>query len=259
VSDSVTRTQCALVSVAVVGHHRRVSGSATKVFESAAAALFDVQDGAAIAVGGFGLVGNPEALIVALAARNTKRLTIMSNNCGNQGRGLAILLQQRQVARVICSFVGGNPDLEEQMLAGEVAVELNPQGTLAERLRAGGAGIAAFFTPTGAGTIVAEGKEVRDFGGRPHVLETALMPDFALVRAAVGDPLGNLRFYRTSRNFNPLAAMAGRVTIAEVDQLVPVGELGPDDIHLPGIFVQRVVHVPEHVNYIEFRTVQPTG
>jgi 3-oxoacid CoA-transferase subunit A len=230
--------------------------SASKVFESAAAALFDVEDGAAIAVGGFGLVGNPEALIVALAARRTKRLTIMSNNCGNQGRGLAILLQQRQVARVICSFVGGNPDLEEQMLAGEVAVELNPQGTLAERLRAGGAGIAAFFTPTGAGTVVAEGKEVRDFGGRPHVLETALKPDFALVRAAVGDALGNLRFYRTSRNFNPLAAMAGRVTVAEVDELLPVGELGPDDIHLPGIFVQRVVHVPEHTNFIEYRTVR---
>jgi 3-oxoacid CoA-transferase subunit A len=228
--------------------------SASKVFESAAAALFDVEDGASVAVGGFGLVGNPEALIVALAARGPKRLTIMSNNCGNQGRGLAILLQQRQVARVICSFVGGNPDLEEQMLAGEVAVELNPQGTLAERLRAGGAGIAAFFTPTGAGTVIADGKEVRDFGGRPHVLETALAPDFALVRAAVGDPLGNLRFYRTSRNFNPLAAMAGKVTIAEVDELVPVGALGPDDIHLPGIFVQRLVHVPEHVNFIEYRT-----
>jgi 3-oxoacid CoA-transferase subunit A len=242
------------VSVPALGHHRRVSTS--KVFESAAAALFDVEDEAAIAVGGFGLVGNPEALIVALADRHTKRLTIMSNNCGNQGRGLAILLQQRQVARVICSFVGGNPDLEEQMLAGEVAVELNPQGTLAERLRAGGAGIAAFFTPTGAGTVVAEGKEVREFGGRPHVLETALAPDFALVRAAVGDALGNLRFYRTSQNFNPVAAMAGRVTIAEVDELLPVGELGPDDIHLPGIFVQRVVHVPEHVNFIEYQTVR---
>jgi 3-oxoacid CoA-transferase subunit A len=240
--------------VSALGHHQRVSAS--KVFESAAAALFDVEDGAAIAVGGFGLVGNPEALIVALAARRTKQLTIMSNNCGNQGRGLAILLQQRQVVRVVCSFVGGNPDLEEQMLAGEVAVELNPQGTLAERLRAGGAGIAAFFTPTGAGTVVSEGKEVREFGGRPHVLETALAPDFALVRAAVGDALGNLRFYRTSQNFNPVAAMAGRVTIAEVDELLPVGELGPDDIHLPGIFVQRVVHVPEHVNFIEYRTVR---
>nr|WP_244923711.1 CoA transferase subunit A [Enhygromyxa salina] len=231
--------------------------SASKIFESAEAALFDLQDGASIAVGGFGLVGNPEALIQAIGRKGSKRLTIVSNNCGNQGLGLAILLQQRQVARVVCSFVGGNPDLETQMLAGEVEVELNPQGTLAERLRAGGAGIAAFFTPTGAGTVVAEGKEQRDFDGRPHVLETALHPDVAIVRAAVGDAFGNLRFYRTSRNFNPLAAMAGRITIAEVDELVPTGELGPDDIHLPGIFVQRIVHVPEHVNYIEYRTTQP--
>lgn len=228
----------------------------TKLFESAEAALFDVQAGASIAVGGFGLVGNPEALIVALAQKRVGELTIISNNCGNQGRGLAILLQQRQVARVICSFVGGNPDLEEQMLAGEVEVQLNPQGTLAERLRAGGSGIAAFFTPTGAGTVVAEGKEVRDFDGRPHVLETALHPDFAIVRAAKADPLGNLCFYRTSRNFNPLAAMAGRVTIAEVDELVPLGALDPDQVHLPGIFVQRVVHVPDHVNFIEYKTTR---
>ncbi|WP_052554982.1 CoA transferase subunit A [Enhygromyxa salina] len=230
------------------------ASSASKIFESAEAALFDLQDGASVAVGGFGLVGNPEALIQAIARKGSKRLTIMSNNCGNQGLGLAILLQQRQVARVVCSFVGGNPDLEAQMLAGEVEVELNPQGTLAERLRAGGAGIAAFFTPTGAGTVVAEGKEQREFEGRPHVLETALHPDVAIVRAAVGDAFGNLRFYRTSQNFNPLAAMAGRLTIAEVDELVPTGTLDPDDIHLPGIFVQRIVHVPEHVNYIEYRT-----
>ena len=227
-----------------------------KLFESAQAALFDLRDGAKIAVGGFGLVGNPEALIEAVAATGCKGLTIMSNNCGNQGRGLAILLQRRQVAKVVCSFVGGNPDLEEQMLAGEVEVELNPQGTLAERLRAGGAGIAGFYTPTGAGTVVAEGKEVRDFDGRPHVLETALRPDFAIVRAAQGDAYGNLRFYRTSQNFNPLAAMAGRVTIAEVDELVPVGALAPDDVHLPGIFVQRVVHVAQHVNFIEYRTTR---
>ncbi len=228
----------------------------TKLYDSAEAALFDLPDGASITVGGFGLVGNPEALIKAIAAKGCANLTIISNNCGNQGRGLAILLKQRQVARVICSFVGGNPDLEEQMLAGEVEVQLNPQGTLAERLRAGGAGIAAFFTPTGAGTVVAEGKEVREFDGRPHVLERALHPDFAIVRAAKGDAFGNLCFYRTSRNFNPLAAMAGRITIAEVDELVPVGALDPDEIHLPGIFVQRVVHVPAHVNFIEFRTVR---
>jgi 3-oxoacid CoA-transferase subunit A len=231
--------------------------SGTKLYPSAEAALFDLRDGAAIAVGGFGLCGNPEACIKAIAARGPRGLTIISNNCGNQGQGLAILLQQRQVARVICSFVGGNPDLERQMLAGEVAVELNPQGTLAERLRAGGAGIPAFYTPTGAGTVVAEGKDVRMFDGRPCVLETALRPEFAVVRAARGDALGNLQFYRTARNFNPLAAMAGRVTIAEVDELVPVGSLDPDAVHLPGIFVQRVVHVPVHADVIEFRTTRP--
>ncbi len=231
--------------------------SGTKLFPSAEAALFDLGDGAAIAVGGFGLCGNPEACIRAIAARGPRGLTIISNNCGNQGQGLAVLLQQRQVARVICSFVGGNPDLERQMLAGEVAVELNPQGTLAERLRAGGAGIPAFYTPTGAGTVVAEGKDLREFEGRPCVLETALRPDFAVVRAARGDALGNLQFYRTARNFNPLAAMAGRITIAEVDELVPVGALDPDAVHLPGIFVQRVVHVPEHADVIEFRTTRP--
>lgn len=229
----------------------------SKVYESAAAALHDLADGVAIAVGGFGLCGNPEACIAAIAASGAKGLTIVSNNCGNQGQGLAILLKQRQVARVVCSFVGGNPDLEQQMLSGAVAVELNPQGTLAERLRAGGAGIAAFYTPTGAGTVVAEGKDVREFEGRACVLETALRTDFAVVRAARGDALGNLQFYRTSRNFNPLAAMAGRVTIAEVDELVPVGALDPDEVHLPGIFVQRVVHVAEHRNTIEFRTTRP--
>ncbi len=227
-----------------------------KLYSDARAALGDLADGASIAVGGFGLCGNPEACIEAIAASRVRDLTIISNNCGNQGRGLAILLRQRQVGKVICSFVGGNPDLEQQMLAGEVEVQLNPQGTLAERLRAGGAGIEAFFTPTGAGTVVAEGKEVREFSGKPCVLETALKPDYAIVRAAVGDRAGNLRFYRTARNFNPIAAMAGRVTIAEVDRLVDVGELDPDDVHLPGIFVQRIVHVQDHVNFIEYRTTR---
>lgn len=229
----------------------------SKVYASAAAALHDLADGVSIAVGGFGLCGNPEACIAAIAASSVRGLTIVSNNCGNQGQGLAILLQQRQVARVVCSFVGGNPDLEQQMLAGTVAVELNPQGTLAERMRAGGAGIAAFYTPTGAGTVVAEGKDVREFEGRPCVLETAIRTDFAVVRAARGDALGNLQFYRTARNFNPLVAMAGRVTIAEVDEIVAVGALDPDEVHLPGIFVQRVVHVPEHRDAIEFRTTRP--
>jgi len=229
----------------------------SKVYASAAAALHDLVDGASIAVGGFGLCGNPEACIAAIAASGVRDLTIVSNNCGNQGQGLAILLQQRQVARVVCSFVGGNPDLEQQMLSGAVAVELSPQGTLAERMRAGGAGIAAFYTPTGAGTVVAEGKDVREFAGRPCVLETAIRTDFAVVRAARGDELGNLQFYRTARNFNPLAAMAGRVTIAEVDELVAVGALDPDEVHLPGIFVQRVIHVPVHRDAIEFRTTRP--
>jgi 3-oxoacid CoA-transferase subunit A len=228
-----------------------------KLFASAAEAIADLRDGATIAVGGFGLTGNPEALIDAVAASGRRGLTIVSNNCGNGGKGLAVLLHNHQVARVICSFVGGNPDLEQAMLAGEVEVELNPQGTLAERMRAGGAGIAAFFTPTGAGTIVADGKETRELDGRPCVLETALRTDFALVRAAIGDPYGNLRFYRTARNFNPLAAMAGRVTIAEVDRMVGTGEIDPDDVHLPGVFVQRIVHVAEHRNVIEHRTTRP--
>jgi 3-oxoacid CoA-transferase subunit A len=233
--------------------------STSKVFATTQEALADLRDGASIMVGGFGLCGNPESCIKAIAASGRKGLTIISNNCGNQGMGLAVLLQNRQVARVICSFVGGNPDLEEQMLAGDVQVEINPQGTLAERMRAGGAGIEAFFTPTGAGTVVAEGKEEREFGGRRCVLETALRADFAIVRAARGDTKGNLRFYRTARNFNPLAAMAGRVTVAEVDELVPAGSLDPDDVHLPGVFVQRIVHVPEHENVIEFRTTRERG
>ena len=230
----------------------------SKIFASPTEALHDLGEGASIAVGGFGLCGNPEACITAIAESGAAGLTIVSNNCGNQGMGLAILLKQHQVAKVIGSYVGGNPDLEEQMLSGEVAVELNPQGTLAERMRAGGAGIEAFYTPTGAGTVVAKGKDTREFGGVLCVLETALRTDFAIVRAAVGDTEGNLRFYRTARNFNPLAAMAGRITIAEVDELLPAGGLDPDDIHLPGIFVDRVVHVPEHKNIIEYRTTRPS-
>ncbi len=230
-----------------------------KEYQDAAAALFDLKDGMSVGVGGFGLCGNPEALIKAIAARGTSALTIISNNCGNQGMGLAVLLKQRQVAKVICSFVGGNPDLEQQMLAGEVSVQLNPQGTLAERLRAGGAGIAAFFTPTGAGTVVAEGKEVRDFDGRPHILEPALRPDVSIVRARRGDRYGNLQFYRTAQNFNLVMAMAGRTTIAEVDEIVDVGQLDPDQIHVPGIFVQRIIHVPVHEDIIEFRTTRPAA
>jgi 3-oxoacid CoA-transferase subunit A len=228
----------------------------SKVFASVDAALDGIRDGMSIMSGGFGLSGNPEACIEAIVRRGVKGLTIISNNCGNQGQGLAVLLKNRQVRKVICSFIGGNPDLAEQYLAGEVEVELNPQGTLAERIRAGGSGIGGFFTPTGAGTTVAEGKETRVIDGRAHVFETPLRADLAIVRAAIGDSFGNLRFYRTARNFNPLMAMAGRLTIAEVDKLVPLGALDPDDVHLPGLFVRRIVEVPVHKNVIEFRTTR---
>jgi 3-oxoacid CoA-transferase subunit A len=228
----------------------------SKVFASVDAALDGLRDGMSIMSGGFGLSGNPEACIEAIARRGVKGLTIISNNCGNQGQGLAVLLKQRQVRKVICSFIGGNPDLADQYLAGEVEVELAPQGTFAERIRAGGAGIGGFFTPTGAGTMVAEGKETRIIDGRPHVFETPLRADLAIVRAAVGDSFGNLRFYRTARSFNPLMAMAAHVTVAEVDRLVPLGTIDPDDVHLPGLFVQRIVEVPAHKNVIEFRTTR---
>ncbi len=228
----------------------------SKVFPSVDAALDGVRDGMSIMSGGFGLSGNPEACIEAIARRGVKGLTIISNNCGNQGQGLAVLLKNRQVRKVICSFIGGNPDLADQYLAGQVEVELCPQGTFAERIRAGGAGIGGFFTPTGAGTMVADGKETRVIDGRPHVLETPLRADLAIVRAAVGDPFGNLRFYRTARSFNPLMAMAGHLTVVEVDKLVPLGALDPDDVHLPGLFVQRIVEVPMHKNVIEFRTTR---
>jgi 3-oxoacid CoA-transferase subunit A len=227
-----------------------------KVYPDVDAALDLLADGMTIMSGGFGLCGNAEACIEAIARRGVKGLTIISNNCGNQGQGLAVLLKNRQVRRVVCSFIGGNPDLAEQYLGGQVEVELNPQGTFAERIRAGGAGIGGFFTPTGAGTVVAEGKETREIDGRLHVLEQPLRADLAVVRAAVGDRFGNLRFYRTARNFNPLMAMAARVTVAEVDQLVEVGALEPDDIHLPGLFVKRIVEVPRHRNVIEFRTTR---
>jgi 3-oxoacid CoA-transferase subunit A len=231
--------------------------STGKVYPSVAAALDGLRDGMRIMSGGFGLSGIAEACIEEIARRGVKDLTIISNNCGNQGQGLAVLLKNRQVAQVICSFIGGNPDLAQQYLAGTVKVELNPQGTFAERIRAGGAGIGGFFTPTGVGTIVAEGKEVRELDGRKYVFERPLRADLAIVRAAVGDRMGNLRFHRTSRNFSPLMAMAADVTVAEVDELVDVGRLDPDDVHLPGLFVKRIVEVREHRNVIEFRTTRP--
>jgi 3-oxoacid CoA-transferase subunit A len=230
-----------------------------KVVAGAAEALGDLRDGMRILAGGFGLCGNAELCIDEIARRGVKQLTIISNNCGNQGQGLAVLLKQRQVARVICSFMGGNPDLAEQYAAGTVTVELVPQGTLAERIRAGGAGIAGFYTPTGVGTVVAEGKEVRELDGRRYLLERPLRGDLAIVRAAVGDPDGNLRFYRTARAFNPLVATAADVTVAEVDRLVGRGELDPDDIHLPGVFVHRLFEATSHKNPIEYRTTRPRG
>jgi 3-oxoacid CoA-transferase subunit A len=233
-----------------------VTAAAGKVYPSVAAALDGLRDGMRVMSGGFGLSGIAEACIDEIARRGVRDLTIISNNCGNQGQGLAVLLKNRQVSQVVCSFIGGNPDLAEQYLAGTVKVELNPQGTFAERIRAGGAGIGGFYTPTGVGTIVAEGKEVRELDGRKYLFERPLRADLAIVRAAVGDRMGNLRFHRTSRNFSPLMAMAADLTVAEVDRLVDVGQLDPDDVHLPGLFVKRIVEVREHKNVIEFRTTR---
>lgn len=227
-----------------------------KVSLSAAEAVHDIGDDASIAVGGFGLSGVPSTLIAALFARATHGFHIVSNNCGVDGAGLGLLLAAGRITRVTGSYIGENKEFARQYLAGELEVELVPQGTLAERLRAGGCGIPAFFTPAGVGTQVADGglprrygterqvspaKEIRTFNGQEHVLESAITTDFALVRAARGDRLGNLVFSRAARNFNPLAAMAGRITIAEVEELVEPGELDPDAVHLPGVFVQRVV------------------
>lgn len=228
----------------------------SKVVRDAAEALSGLRDGMRVMSGGFGLCGNAEQCIAHLAKSGVKDLTIISNNCGNQGKGLAVLLKNRQIKKAICSYVGGNPDLAEQYLAGTIEIELNPQGTLAERIRCGGAGLGGFYTPTGVGTLVAEGKEVREIDGVRYVLEKPLRADFAIVRAAVGDTYGNLRFYATARNFNPLMAMAADVTVAEVDRLVPVGELDADDIHVPGIFVKRIFEAREHFNHIEFRTTR---
>ena len=229
----------------------------SKLTDSVEAALEDLRDGARVMSGGFGLSGNAENCIAELSRRGTKDLTIISNNCGNQGQGLAALLQQRQVKKVICSYVGGNPDLEQQMLAGEVEVELNPQGTLAERIRAGGVGIGGFYTPTGAGTLIAEGKDERVLDGRKMIFETALKADFAIIRARQADPYGNLRFYRTSKNFSLAMAMAAEVTVVEAEEIVQLGDMDPDDVHLPGIFVQRVFRGRDHKDPVEYRTTRP--
>jgi 3-oxoacid CoA-transferase subunit A len=249
-----------------------------KVVASAAAAVADIPDGASVAVGGFGLSGIPWILIDALLTQGAGGLTVVSNNCGVDGAGLGLLLEEGRIACVHASYIGENKEFARQYLAGEVEVHLTPQGTLAEKLRSGGAGIPAFFTPTGVGTPVAEGglpwryapdgsvaltsppKEIREFGGRPCVLEESITTDYALVRAAAGDRHGNLVFHASARNFNPPAAMAGRITIAEVERLAEPGELAPDDIHLPGIFVQRIVALtPAQAagKRIEKRTLRP--
>jgi len=230
-----------------------------KTHASAAEAIHDISDGAILLVGGFGLSGNPENLITALHARGTSGITLVSNNAGTDNCGLGVLLQSRQVTTMVGSYVGENKEFERQFLAGELDVELCPQGTLAERLRAAGAGIPAFYTPTGVGTLRAEGKETREFGGRTYLMEEALHGDFAFVKAWKGDTHGNLVFRKTARNFNPLVAKAARVTIAEVEELVPAGELDPDSIHLPGIYVQRIVQGTAYEKWIEQRTTRPRG
>jgi 3-oxoacid CoA-transferase subunit A len=227
-----------------------------KVYPSAKAALDGlVQDGQLLAVGGFGLCGIPEALIDALRDSGAKDLTVISNNAGVDGFGLGKLLETRQIKRMISSYVGENKEFERQYLAGELELEFTPQGTLAEKLRAGGAGIPAFYTKTGVGTVVAEGKETRVFDGETYVMERSLVPDIALVKADVADTSGNLRFRLTARNFNPAAAMAGKVCIVEVEKIVPVGELAPDDVHLPGIYVHRIVLNATPEKRIEKRTI----
>ncbi|MBD7955289.1 CoA transferase subunit A [Stenotrophomonas sp. Sa5BUN4] len=228
-----------------------------KRYASAALALQGVvADGQTLAVGGFGLCGIPEALIAALRDSGVSGLTVISNNAGVDGFGLGQLLATRQIRKMISSYVGENKEFERQFLAGELELEFNPQGTLAERLRAGGAGIPAFFTATGYGTVVAEGKETREFDGRHYVMETALRADVALVKAWKADEAGNLLFRRTARNFNPACAMAGKVCIAEVEEVVPVGSIDPDQVHLPGIYVHRIVHNPTPEKRIEQRTVR---
>ncbi|MCM3268531.1 CoA transferase subunit A [Paenibacillus elgii] len=228
----------------------------SKVVGSMAEAVRDIQDGAVLIVGGFGLCGIPEHLIAALREQGTKDLTVVSNNCGVDDWGLGLLLANRQIKKMVSSYVGENKTFEKQFLSGELEVELVPQGSLAERIRAGGAGIPGFYTATGVGTPVAEGKEHKTFDGRTYLLERAIVGDFALVKAWKADPMGNLVFRKTSRNFNPMAAAAGKITIAEAEEIVGVGELDPDEIHTPGIYVQRVVQGGSYEKRIERLTVR---
>jgi 3-oxoacid CoA-transferase A subunit len=230
-----------------------------KVFENAMDAIHDVHDGATIMFGGFGLCGIPENLIHALKKKGVKGLTIISNNAGINEFGLGMLLQTRQIRKAISTYVGENQLFEQQFLKGEIELELVPQGTFSERIRAGGAGIAAFFTPTGVGTLVEEGKEKREFDGRTYIMERALKADFAFVKAHKGDVMGNLLYRKTARNFNPMMATAGRVTIAEVERLVPAGQIEADHVHTPGIFVKRIFQGAEYEKRIEKRTYRTTN
>lgn len=234
-----------------------VDGAKSKIYPDAKGALEGVvADGQTLAVGGFGLCGIPEALIAALRDSGVTGLTAISNNAGVDGFGLGLLLETRQIKKMVSSYVGENKEFERQFLAGELELEFTPQGTLAERLRAGGAGIPAFFTATGYGTVVADGKETREFDGKHYVLETALKADVSLVKAWKADPSGNLVFRKTARNFNPAVAMAGAICIVEVEEIVELGAIDPDQVHLPGIYVDRIVHNPTPEKRIEQRTVR---
>lgn len=230
-----------------------------KVFTSFDEAVADIDDGATLAVGGFGLCGIPEKLIGALEKKGVKQLTVASNNCGVDDWGLGLLLRNKQIKKMIASYVGENKIFEQQFLSGELEVELTPQGTLAERMRSGGAGIPGFYTATGVGTPIAEGKETKQFDGKEYLLERSIQADFSLVKAWKADKYGNLVFRKTSRNFNPLAAMCGKVTIAEVEELVEVGEIDPDEVHLPGIYVQRILVGTDYDKRIERLTVREGG
>jgi 3-oxoacid CoA-transferase subunit A len=227
-----------------------------KVVENVEQALVGIEDGVTLMLGGFGLCGIPENSIGELVRKGVKNLTCISNNAGVDNFGLGLLLQGKQIKKMISSYVGENDEFERQMLSGELEVDLIPQGSLAERCRAGGAGIPAFYTPAGFGTEVAEGKEIRIYNGKPHILENALTADFAIVKAWKGDTAGNLIYKATARNFNPMMAMAGKITIAEVEELVPIGSLDPNQIHTPGIFVQRIFQGNNFEKRIEQRTVQ---
>jgi 3-oxoacid CoA-transferase subunit A len=229
-----------------------------KIFPDARSALAGIlKDGMTLMAGGFGLCGIPQILIAAIRELEVKDLTVISNNAGVDGAGLGLLLETRQIKKMISSYVGENKLFERQYLSGELEVEFNPQGTLAERIRAGGAGIPAFFTKTGVGTVITDGKELRDFDGATYVMERGLVADVSIVHAYKGDTEGNLVYRKTARNFNPVMATAGKVTVAEVEHLVAAGEIDPDAIHTPGIFVQRIVHTPNAVKLIEKRTTRP--